>query len=62
VDVRIECDNQGMKSDGTLQVEALDLENVKGSVHFVVTGSDHTMSSSSNFNAKWIGPVCSIAK
>jgi hypothetical protein len=61
-DVRIACETAGMKSEGTLQMEALSTESVKGSGHFTVTGGGHTMNSSSTFSSKWIGPVCEATK
>jgi hypothetical protein len=57
-DVRVVCEGQGLKGDGSLRVEALNSENVKGSSHVTMTGGDRTMISSSTFTAKWIGPAC----
>ena len=62
LEVRLECAEQGMKSDGTFQVEALSPENVKGSVHMVATSGDRTMNTTSNFTAKWLGPACGDVK
>jgi len=62
VDVRVECLDQGIKRDGTFQVEALSSGNVKGAVRFSATGGDGAINSTSTFTAKWIGPSCSPTK
>jgi hypothetical protein len=60
--VRFECAEQGMKVEGTVQVEALSPENVEGSVHMTGAGSGHTMNTTSNFTSKWLGPACGDVK
>ncbi len=41
-EIRIDCDREGMKSTGTVKVEAVDSENVKGSMQMSVTnGATH---------------------
>jgi Protein of unknown function (DUF3617) len=62
VDVRVECLDQGIKTDGIFQVEALSSGNVKGAVSFSATGGDGAINSTSIFTAKWIGPSCSPTK
>jgi uncharacterized protein DUF3617 len=57
-EVRLVCEDQGMKTDATFQIDALSAESVKGSVHMMMDGGGHTMNSNSSFTAKWIGPVC----
>jgi len=52
----------GVKTDGKIQFEAIDSENVKGLMQFAATGGDHTLNSSSTFTAKWISPVCGMTK
>jgi Protein of unknown function (DUF3617) len=61
-EVRVACENENMKSSGTIQVEALSPENVKGSGQMSVSGGGHTMNSNTTFTAKWIGPVCGDVK
>ena len=36
-EIRIDCDREGMKSTGTVKVEAVDSENIKGSMQMTVT-------------------------
>jgi hypothetical protein len=57
-EIRIDCDHEGMKSTGTVKVEAVDSENVKGSMQMSVTNGQHTMNMNYMFAAKWIGPAC----
>ena len=63
LEMRIECLNPGqdIKSQGTLQVEAIDSKGVKGSIRRTALG-DHTADTTSKFTAKWIGPSCGPAK
>jgi uncharacterized protein DUF3617 len=58
LDARVACTEQGTKRTGTVHIEAIDPENVKGSMQMAMTGGDHTMTMSSTFTGKWIGPVC----
>jgi hypothetical protein len=59
VEMGVECFDRGIKSDGTLQIEALNSENVKGSTRFSATSGNNAMNSISTFTAKWIGRFCS---
>jgi hypothetical protein len=61
-EVRLECMQNGMKLNGTAQLEALDSENVKAQMQFAGTGGDRTMNSNSTFTAKWLGPACGATK
>jgi hypothetical protein len=58
VEVRIVCESQGVKSNGTLHIDALNPENVKGSMHMLTSGDDHSMNTSSTFTGKWIASSC----
>jgi hypothetical protein len=57
-DMRVECTEQGIKTDGTFQVEALSAESVKGSAHVKTFDSGHTMNVNSTYAGKWIGGTC----
>ncbi len=61
-DLRGVCVEQGVRAHMTLHVEALNIENVKGSSEGIVSGGDHTMNASSTFIAKWVGSACGNAK
>lgn len=57
-EIHIDCNSQGMKSTGTVKVEAVDSEHVKGSMQMAMTNGEHTMNMNYVFTAKWIGPAC----
>lgn len=63
MDVHEVCtETGGVKTDLTVHIEALDSENVKGSVHLNATGGGRTMIGDSNITAKWLGPACGGTK
>lgn len=57
-EIHVDCDRASMKSSGTIKVEAIDSENVKGSMQMTMTNGEHTMNMNYTFAAKWIGPAC----
>jgi hypothetical protein len=57
-EIRMECAIGGGKQSGTIRLEALSSENVKGTMQMTMTGGDRTMNSNSTFTAKWLGPTC----
>jgi len=54
---RIECDIRGRKSEGTLEMDVLDPENVSGWSHLLST-RDNPINSTFTFTARWIAPAC----
>ena len=52
------CTEENMKSDITVHIEALDSENVKGTVQSNTSGGGNTMNINGTFTSKWIGAVC----
>ncbi len=57
-EVRLDCDQQGIKTSGTVRVDAINSENVKGSVKAESTGGGNTMNVNSNFTSKWLSSDC----
>ena len=57
-EIKFVCDMQGMKADGTIHVEALSQESVKGSAQSTMTGGGRSRSTSATFTSKWLGPNC----
>ena len=57
-EINMDCVREGMKSTGTVKVEAVDSENIKGSMQMTVTNGEHTMNMNYIFASKLIGPVC----
>jgi hypothetical protein len=58
-EMRMECARDNMKSSGTIKVETVDSETVKGSIAMTATSGDHTMNMNYSFVSKWLGPTCS---
>ncbi len=56
--VHMVCAFQGIKGEGTVEVQALSSESTRGSVHMTASGNGRTMNSDSTFTAKWIGTNC----
>lgn len=52
------CEVEGAKMSGTVEIEAIDQEHVKGSAHGTATGGGRTMTSSETFTSKWLAPAC----
>ncbi len=57
LEVKAECDRQGFKMNVAVLAEALDGENVKGSMHMTASG-DTNMNMESTFTAKYIAASC----
>ncbi|MBZ5700654.1 MAG: DUF3617 domain-containing protein [Acidobacteriia bacterium] len=62
MEIREVCEGNGVKSDITIQIEALNSENVKGVGHVTAAGGDKSMNINTNFTGKWIGAVCTDKK
>ena len=58
-EIHVECNKENRKSSGTIRVEALDSENIKGSVQMILTFGDRTSEINSTFTGKYLGPTCS---
>ena len=57
-ELRIDCARDGMKTTGTIKVDAIDSENVKGSISMTASSGERTMNMNYTFASKWLGPVC----
>ncbi|MGA8152676.1 MAG: DUF3617 domain-containing protein [Terriglobales bacterium] len=60
--LKLDCAEQGMKSTGTLKVEALGSDETKGTLEMVAAGGGHTMNINNSFTSKWIGSDCGTVK
>jgi Protein of unknown function (DUF3617) len=58
VQMRGDCIDQGLKTEATLQIEALAPEEVEGSLQFSANGQSTIPATTSTLKAKWIGPRC----
>lgn len=64
-EVHMECDQNGRKTSGTVKVEALDSEHIRGSFQMSAAASDdggHAMSMNYSFTSKWLGAACTESK
>jgi hypothetical protein len=59
---KITCDVEGMRGDGTYEVEALDPEHVKGSSQVVMTGNGQTRNVDGTFSSEWLSSSCGNVK
>ena len=57
-ELRIECSNAGIKSRGTIRIEALDAEHVKISSQITSGDGAHTMTINANGTGKWVSDGC----
>jgi Protein of unknown function (DUF3617) len=58
VEVQEVCTHENAKTDVRVHIEALDSENVKGTVESNASGGGKTMSINGTFTSKWLGAVC----
>jgi hypothetical protein len=62
-EVHLECNQEGTKSSGTIKVEAVDSEHIRGSFQMsAATDGNHAMSMNYTFTSKWLGAACTEAK
>ncbi len=61
-EVKIQCKEKEMTSDGTFKFEALTPESVKGTVRMVMTGEGRTMNMNFDFVSKYLGASCGDVK
>jgi hypothetical protein len=57
-EIHIDCTRDGGKATGTIKLEAVDSENLKGSMQMTMANGEHTMNMNYSFAAKWIGAAC----
>jgi hypothetical protein len=61
-DAHLECTDEKMKRSGDLHIEAINPENIKGSMQMTAAGGSSTMNIKVAFTAKWIGSSCAELK
>jgi len=62
LEMKVQCTEQNTTTNGTIHVEALNSETVKGSVRLVASGSGRTMNINSDFTSRYLGPACGDVK
>jgi hypothetical protein len=58
LEVRAECETRGTKVNVSTVAEALDSENIKGTMQVTASGGEKTMNMDSTFTGKWLGAAC----
>jgi Protein of unknown function (DUF3617) len=63
LEMKTECTQNGVKMTGNFVVEAVDSENVKGSMHMKASGGNtsggnNAMNMNTTFTEKWLGADC----
>ena len=61
-EIKMSCEYGDVKSTGTMNIEVLSPESVKGSGHMTSNGGGHTMTVNTSFTGKWIGASCGNTK
>ena len=61
-DVRMECSESGVQANVMLHIQAVNSENVKGTVQLTANGGGNKMNSQSSFSAKWVSSDCGSVK
>jgi hypothetical protein len=63
LEVKIHCEEKQTITDGTLVLEALSSDGVKGTMHSVTNSSNgHNMNMDFTFSSKYLGPACGDVK
>jgi hypothetical protein len=58
-EVHLECNENGTKATGSVKVEAVDSEHIRGSFQLTTAGAgDHPINMNYTFTSKWLGAAC----
>lgn len=61
-EIHVECTHENRKSSGTVRIQALNSETIKGSVEMTITTGGKSMNTNTSFTGKWIAPTCGSGK
>jgi hypothetical protein len=62
LEVKVHCEEKQTTTDGTLALEALTSDGVKGTMHSVINNNGRTMNMDFTFSSKYLGPDCGDIK
>jgi hypothetical protein len=62
LELKLHCEEKQATTDGTLVVEALGSDGVKGTMHSVTNTDGHAMTMDFTFSSKYLGPACGDVK
>ncbi len=58
VEGKMSCNIEGMRGDGTMNMQALDSEHTKGTTHLTMTGNGKTFNTDATISSKWVSSDC----
>ncbi len=58
VNGKMTCAMEGMRGDGTMDMQVIDSGHTKGTSHVTATGNGHTFNSDATMTSKWISTDC----
>jgi Protein of unknown function (DUF3617) len=61
-EIKVSCQFDDISSTGTMKIDVLNSESVKGSGQMTSNGGGHVMTVNTTFSAKWLGPSCGDIK
>lgn len=61
-EIKMECDRNGSKQSGSINIEALNSETIKFSIKAAGDSNGKTMNFDVTGTSRWIGPTCSDSK
>lgn len=61
-EVKMVCELGDVRSSGTMRIDVLSPESVKGAGQMTSNGGGHTMTVNTSFSAKWLGSSCGAVK
>jgi len=62
LEVKIHCEEKQSSTDGTLALETVGSDRVKGTMQSVTNANGHTMNMNFTFSSKYLGPACGDVK
>jgi Protein of unknown function (DUF3617) len=62
LEVKIHCEEKQASTDGTLVLETVGSDRVKGTMQAVTNANGHTMNMNLTFSSKYLGPACGDVK
>ena len=62
LEVKIHCEEKQASTDGTLVLETVGSDHVKGTMQSATNANGHTMNMNFTFSSKYLGPTCGDVK
>jgi len=62
LEVKVHCEEKQTSTDGTLLLEAVSSDSVKGTMQYVTNTNSRTVNMNFTFSSKYLGPACGDVK